>query len=47
MGKDDFESVKDLLDRVEENRPDLVVTHRNLRSEAWRWPYSLGEYLES
>ena len=46
VGKDDFESVKDLLDRVEENRPDLVVTYRNLRSEAWRWPYSLGEYLE-
>ena len=38
-------ALKDLLDRVEEHRPDLVVTYRNLKSDAWRWPYSLGEHL--
>lgn len=42
----DFDSLKDLLGKVEENRPDLIITYRNLRSEAWRWPYSLGEHLD-
>ena len=44
--KDGFENVKDLLDKVEEHQPDLVITYRNLRSDAWRWPYSLGEHLD-
>ena len=44
--KEDFDSVKNLLGKVEEHRPDLIITYRNLRSEAWRWPYSLGEYLD-
>lgn len=39
-------SVKELLDVVEENRPDLVCTYRNLHSEAWRWPFSLGVHLD-
>ena len=46
VSQNDFDNVKDLLDRVEEHRPDLVVTYRNLKSDAWRWPYSLGEHLE-
>lgn len=46
VSQDDFENVKDLLDKVEEHRPDLIVTYRNLKSEAWRWPYSLGEHLD-
>ena len=29
--------------RVEEHRPDLVVTYRNLKSDAWRG--RLGEHL--
>ena len=44
--KSNFGSVRDLLENVEEIRPDLIITYRNLRSEAWRWPYSLGEYLD-
>ena len=36
--KDGFENVKDLLDKVEEHQPDLVISYRNLRSDAWRWP---------
>ena len=44
--KDGFENVKDLLDKVEEHQPDLVISYRNLRSDAWRWPYSLGEHLD-
>ena len=46
VSKDGFENVKDLLDKVEEHHPDLVITYRNLRSDAWRWPYSLGEHLD-
>lgn len=46
LSKQDFESVKDLLGKVEEYGPDLIITYRNLRSEAWRWPYSLGEHLD-
>ena len=46
VSKDGFENVKDLLDKVEEHQPDLVISYRNLRSDAWRWPYSLGEHLD-
>jgi hypothetical protein len=42
----DFGSVRQLLDRVAEQRPDLVVTWRHLHSTAWHWPHSLGEYLD-
>jgi hypothetical protein len=44
--RNDFETVKELLEKVEDSRPDLIVTYRNLRSPSWRWPYSLGEYLD-
>ena len=46
VGGGDYSSVKELLNRVEEHRPELLVTYRNLRSEAWHWPYSLGEHLD-
>ncbi len=46
LGAADFANVKELLDQVEQVRPDLIVTWRHLRSEAWRWPFSLGEYLD-
>jgi hypothetical protein len=42
----DYDNVKALLDRVEEAQPDLVITWRHLRSDAWHWPFSLGEYLD-
>ena len=46
LSESDFETVKDLLEKVELNRPDLIVTYRHLKSESWRWPYSLGEHLD-
>jgi hypothetical protein len=46
LGAGDFDNVKTLLDRVEDSHPDLIVTWRHLRSDAWRWPFSLGEYLD-
>ena len=41
-----FASVQDLLNQVDAHQPDLVVTYRHLHSNAWKWPYSLGEYLD-
>ena len=46
IGQEDFNSVKELLDIVEQRKPDLIVTYRHLYSEAWRWPHSLGEHLD-
>ena len=43
---DAFATTEQLLERVSEHRPDLVCTYRNLHSEAWRWPHSLGEHLD-
>lgn len=46
LSGDDFASVRELLDRVDDRSPDLIVTWRHLHSGAWHWPYSLGEYLD-
>ncbi len=46
LSGDAFGSVQALLESIEERKPDLIVTYRHLHSEAWRWPYSLGEYLD-
>ena len=41
-----FDSVQALLEHVETHQPDLIVTYRHLHSNAWHWPYSLGEHLD-
>ena len=46
LSEDAFGSVQALLESIEECKPDLIVTYRHLHSEAWQWPYSLGEYLD-
>ena len=46
LSKGSYRSVKEVLEKVEEHQPDLLVTYRNLGSESWRWPYSLGEHLD-
>ena len=46
LNREDYLAVKGLLEKVEDHRPDLLITYRNLRSESWRWPYSLGEHLD-
>jgi len=43
---DEFGSVQALLENIEKQKPDLIVTYRHLHSEAWKWPHSLGEYLD-
>ena len=46
VGANEFSTVTDLLDLVEHHRPDLICTYRHLHSESWRWPYTLGEYVD-
>ena len=46
LAGDELDSVGELLRRVESLAPDLVCTYRNLHTQAWRWPYSLGDYVE-
>ena len=41
----EFDSVQQLLDRLESPRPDLVVTYRNLHAETANHPFSLGVYV--
>jgi len=46
LNGEDFKSVQDLLNGIETHRADLIVTYRHLHSDAWQWPYSLGEHLD-
>ena len=41
MPADRSETVEQLLDLVDLERLDLVVTYRNLHSAAWQWPHRL------
>jgi hypothetical protein len=43
---DEYANVAALLERVERHKPDLILTYRHLKSDAWKWPFSLGEYLD-
>ena len=48
----DFDSsalagVESVLALVRDAAPDLVCTYRNLKTDAWRWNYSLGVYLNA
>ncbi|MEM9462356.1 MAG: hypothetical protein AAGF11_49870 [Myxococcota bacterium] len=42
----EFSSQGELLEKVERVGPQLVCSYRNLHSDGWRWPHSLGEYLD-
>jgi len=41
-----FTTLRELLERIEAERPGLICTHRHLHSDSWRWPYTLGEYVD-
>lgn len=43
---DEYQNVAELLECVEQHRPDLVLTYRHLKSDAWKWPFSLGAHLD-
>lgn len=43
---DESTAIAHLLELIEKRQPDLVVTYRNLHSDAWSWPHSLGETVD-
>ena len=47
LSDSDYDSVEAIQRAVQEESPDLVCTYRNLKSDAWRWPYSLGAYANA
>jgi len=42
----EFRTTTDVLNIIETNKPDLVCTYRNLHSQAWNYPHSLGQHLD-
>ena len=44
--RNDFKSAEDLLELVNRSTTDLIITYRNLHSETWLHPFSLGEHLD-
>ena len=46
LNRGDFVSVGDLLNQIEETKPDLICTYRNLFASAAEFPYSLGVYVD-
>lgn len=42
----EFQSAGELLALIETAGPDLICTYRNLHSNAWKWPYSLGTHVD-
>ncbi len=43
----ELQGVDRLLGRLQEQEVDLLVTYRNLETDAWCWNYSLGAYLSA
>ncbi|MEJ2453847.1 MAG: hypothetical protein P8103_06770 [Candidatus Thiodiazotropha sp.] len=43
---DEYKTTSDLLELLASYSPDLICTYRNLHSDAWRFPHSLGEHLD-
>lgn len=46
LGSEHFSTVQELLALIEKQRPDLIVTHRNLFEEEHRPRHSLGVYVD-
>ncbi|HJL14257.1 MAG TPA: hypothetical protein RMH99_01305 [Sandaracinaceae bacterium LLY-WYZ-13_1] len=45
LENEDYGDVEALVAKVDELQPDLIVSYRNVRYSTWKWPYSLGVYL--
>ncbi len=46
LSADDYQHVGQLLNVVEERRPDLIVAYRNLQGRARDFPFSLGSHVD-
>jgi len=47
LDNDDYGDVESLRATVDEYDPQLIVSYRNVRYATWRWPYSLGVFLNA
>lgn len=45
LDNDSYGDVDALVAKVNDIDPQLIVSYRNLRYSTWKWPYSLGVYL--
>lgn len=45
-GANDYDSVADLLGRIETFQPSVILTYRNLHIRSAEHPYSLGTYVD-
>lgn len=43
--REQYTDCDQLLEMMDNRKPDLVVSYRNLKSMAYKWPYSLGVFL--
>ncbi len=43
---DGYGGIDELLEQVRALEPDLICTYRSLHSQAWRWSYTLGRYID-
>jgi hypothetical protein len=46
MSKGDYQTSQDLINKIDELKPDLIFTYRNLQSDDWQYSNSLGEDLD-
>lgn len=46
LGTEDYQGVRGLLGKIEEHKPDLIVTYRHLFDLDKDLPYSLGSYAD-
>ncbi|HMR06512.1 MAG TPA: hypothetical protein PKA88_12065 [Polyangiaceae bacterium] len=46
MSGDEFDNVGQTLERVERDRPDLIVAYRNVKGRAKHFPFSLGSHVD-
>ncbi len=47
LGDDDYADVTELRASVDAFAPQLIISYRNVRYTTWRWPYSLGVFLNA
>ena len=45
LGDADHTNITDAMEKLDGLAPDLVCAYRNLKSESWKWPFSLGSYI--
>ena len=46
LNADDYKTTQDLLDRANQENPDIICSYRNLKSKDWVFKHSLGSYLD-